>query len=194
MLPGPRSFKFFVRNSVSKLLKLCTMPLCQETVQIIQGDAASGNDEQSVASCPSGMSLAGCTILPSIYSSSDGLAATSADCTATADGSTEVTAVATCVNESVAFTDVVVSGALYEDDTTLTATCPDYFDLKSCLCTSAWGVSGPCGGESAFSPINTSTCSKSVPSFPNSNRRRNVDLGYGARIFAVCTQAQGWDT
>jgi len=143
-------------------------------------ESAASDDALSTTECPMGYYVQGCTSSPDnggdgVYPSSD-----SASCYARSSGS-QIIAQAYCDARE---TYAVVSSDIFLDAQTLTVSCNDGNVPVYCMCYTAWKVSSICGGESSFAPTADGVCTKAIPS--SGGRRRQVDSGAGAKIWAIC--------
>lgn len=150
-------------------------------VSTVWGTPCSGDDCSSVAICPSGTSVLDCASLPA--NAGDGIQITSTKCLARGSRHVDtIQAVAVCSPQDTSF---VVSNDKYLDNQEVSASCASGTPI-SCYCHSAW-TSSICGDETEFQASGT-TCKKSIGNSPG--RRRMVEGGAGAKVYALCRGIQ----
>jgi len=147
--------------------------------EVVEAAACAGNDCSSIAACPTGTSVMECASEPA--NDGDGIQVESTKCTSRGSNhrrrGNPIKAIAVCSSQS---TSVAVSNAIFLDSQHVSASCSNGNAL-SCYCHSPW-KSSVCG-ETVFGPSGD-TCAKTIGS--SSGRRRGVDKGAGAKVYALC--------
>lgn len=146
----------------------------------VTGNTCSGNDCTSTATCPSGSGLIKCSSNP--VNGGDGLVPSATACVARGADSNAITAIATC-KAGVEYV-VAQSNDKYLDAQDVKATCSEG-EPVGCYCHSAWIK---CNSKTYWDP-EWEVCEQYIGS--SGGRRRGVDSGAGARIYALCQVESG---
>lgn len=152
-----------------------------QQVQIVDSDPSQAKDgSKARATCPEGTWVQKCESTPANAEDGIEVSLDGKTCIAVSNGGS-ITAKASCGS---APTTVNTSNAIYLDQQVVSASCEKGSPI-ACTCVTHWSVAQICSGISQFEPTD-GICSKEVPASPG--RRRNVDQGAGAKIFAVCQE------
>jgi hypothetical protein len=144
----------------------------------VAGDECRADDCYSHADCPSGTYVIKCESSP--LNAGDGVHLTPQRCTARGRSNREsIRAIATCSAEK---TTVVESNKLYLDNQEVSAACPAGQSLLYCNCHSPWSVCP----FSSFAGSG-SVCKQRIRR--SGGRRRGVETGAGAKMYALCTES-----
>eukprot|EP00931_Biecheleriopsis_adriatica_P032634 TRINITY_DN19023_c1_g1_i17.p1 TRINITY_DN19023_c1_g1~~TRINITY_DN19023_c1_g1_i17.p1 ORF type:complete len:4010 (-),score=873.77 TRINITY_DN19023_c1_g1_i17:154-12183(-) len=161
---------------------ICAKQTTTTTTVVYDSEPSSSSDDaEASVSCPAGTWVQKCESVPADAGDGVRVAPDGTGCTAISSGGA-IRARATCaVDQTVAY----VSSDLYFDNQRLFTMCAMGEVPLSCSCETMWQASKVCGGDTEFAPSGDS-CSKRIP--VSQGRRRGVETGAGAKIWAICLQ------
>merc|ERR1712216_435174 len=164
-----------IRNAVRG-----TIAGSEDDILLERGTPCSQDNCRSVAVCPRGTSVIGCTSEPA--NGGDGIQLeTNSGCIARGSkAGSSITAIAKCSSLG---TSVKVSNSIFLDAQVVRASC-ESGRVIGCYCHSPWSAS-VCGGSAVFAPSD-GACSKTIPRTPTENVERRLVQGAGAKIYALC--------